>query len=200
MLEERLSQRLNEVEARYDELERRLSDPAVSSDLEQLRTLGKEHADLRQVVEGYRAYRGMEGDVEAAREMLKDSKDADASFLRDEISQLEKKLSEMEASLREMLVPKDPKDDKNVIVEIRAAAGGDEAALFARDLFDMYQHYAERQKWKVDVMSANTPGVGGFKEVVFEIKGKGAYWPRKAESGGQRAQSGPARKSPDRRP
>ena len=198
MLEERLSQRLNEVEARYDELERRLSDPAVSSDLEQLRTLGKEHADLRQVVEGFRAYRGMEGDVEAAREMLKDSKDADASFLRDEISHLEKKLSEMEASLREMLVPKDPKDDKNVIVEIRAAAGGDEAALFARDLFDMYQRYAERQKWKVDVMSANTPGVGGFKEVVFEIKGKGAYSRMKFESGVHRVQRVPTTESQGR--
>src|SRR3989442_9932260 len=144
MLEERLSQRLKEVEARFDDLERRLSDPAVSSDLEQLRTLGKEHADLRSIVEGLRAYRGLEGDLGAAREMLKDSKDSDATFLRDEIGQLEKKLSDLETDLREALVPKDPKDDKNVIVEIRAAAGGDEAAPFARDLFDLYQRYSER--------------------------------------------------------
>src|SRR5579864_481687 len=198
MLEQRLSQRLNEVEARYAELERRLSDPAVSSDREQLRTLGKEHSDLRPVVEGYRAYRSVEGDVEAAREMLKDSRDADATFLRDEIGQLEKKLVEIEGTLREALVPKDPKDDKNVIVEIRSATGGDEAALFARDLFDMYQRYAEKHRWKVEVLSANTPGIGGFKEVVFDVKGKGAYSRMKFESGVHRVQRVPATESQGR--
>ena len=198
MLEERLSQRLNEVEARYAELERRLSDPAVSSDREQLRTLGKEHSDLRPVVEGFRAYRNVEGDVEAAREMLKDSKDADATFLRDEIGQLEKKLDEIEANLREALVPKDPKDDKNVIVEIRSAAGGDEAALFARDLFDMYQRYAEKHRWKVEVLTASTPGIGGFKEVIFDVKGKGAYSRMKFESGVHRVQRVPATESQGR--
>jgi peptide chain release factor 1 len=198
MLEQRLSQRLNEVEARFAELERRLSDPAVSSDPEQLRTLGKEHSDLRPVVEGYRAYRSVEGDVEAAREMLKDSKDADATFLRDEIGQLEKKLGEIEGTLREALVPKDPKDDKNVIVEIRSAAGGDEAALFARDLFDMYQRYAEKHRWKVEVLSASAPGIGGFKEVVFDVKGKGAYSRMKFESGVHRVQRVPATESQGR--
>ena len=198
MLEERLSQRLNEVEARYEELERRLSDPAVSSDRDQLRTLGKEHSDLRPVVEGYRAYRSVEGDVEAARDMLKDSKDADATFLRDEIGQLETKLSEIEATLREALVPKDPKDEKNVIVEIRSAAGGDEAALFARDLFDMYQRYAEKHRWKVEVLSASTPGIGGFKEVIFDVKGKGAYSRMKFESGVHRVQRVPATESQGR--
>jgi len=198
MLEERLSQRLKEVEARFDELERRLSDPAVSSDLDQLRTLSKELSDLRPIVEGLRSYRSLEGDLGAAREMLKDSKDTDATFLRDEIGQLEKKLSEIETELREALVPRDPKDDKNVIVEIRAAAGGDEAALFARDLFDMYQRYAERQKWKVDVLTANAPGVGGFKEVVFAIKGKGAYSRMKYESGVHRVQRVPATESQGR--
>ena len=198
MLEERLSQRLNEVAARYEELERRLSDPAVSSDREQLRTLGKEHSDLRPVVEGFRAYRSVEGDVEAAREMLKDSKDADATFLRDEISQLEKKLGEIEANLREALVPKDPKDEKNVIVEIRSAAGGDEAALFARDLFDMYQRYAEKHRWKVEVLTANAPGIGGFKEVIFDVKGKGAYSRMKFESGVHRVQRVPATESQGR--
>ena len=198
MLEERLSQRLQEVEARFDELERRLSDPAVSSDPEQLRTLGKEHADLRPIVEGFRRYNDLDGDVQAAREMLKESGESDASFLRDEISQLEKRQVQIEAELRELLVPKDPKDEKNVIVEIRAAAGGDEAALFARDLFDMYQRYAERQRWKVDVLSASTPGVGGFKEVVFEIKGKGAYSRMKYESGVHRVQRVPATESQGR--
>jgi len=198
MLEQRLSQRLNEVEARYAELERRLSDPAVSSDPEQLRTLGKEHSDLRPVVEGYRTYRSVEGDMEAAREMLKDSRDSDATFLRDEIGQLEKKLGEMEGTLREALVPKDPKDDKNVIVEIRSAAGGDEAALFARDLFDMYQRYAEKHRWKVEVLSASTPGIGGFKEVVFDVKGKGAYSRMKFESGVHRVQRVPATESQGR--
>ena len=198
MLEKQLSQRLTEVEARFDELERRLADPAVSSDLDQLRTLGKEHADLRPIVDGFRRYRELEGDVGAAREMLKDSQDSDATFLRDEIAQLEKRQVQIEAELRELLVPKDPKDEKNVIVEIRAAAGGDEAALFARDLFDMYQRYAERQRWKVDVLSASTPGVGGFKEVVFEIKGKGAYSRMKYESGVHRVQRVPATESQGR--
>jgi len=198
MLDDQLSQRLTQVEARFDELERRLADPAVSSDPEQLRTLGKEHADLRLVVEGFRRYRDLDGDVQAAREMMKESGESDASFLRDEITQLEKRQGQIEADLRELLVPKDPKDLKNVIVEIRAAAGGDEAALFARDLFDMYQHYAERQRWKVDVLSASTPGVGGFKEVVFEIKGKGAYSRMKYESGVHRVQRVPATESQGR--
>src|ERR1051325_4461931 len=162
MLEERLSQRLQDVEARFIELEQRLSDPAVSSDPDQLRTLGKEHADLRSVVEGFRSYREIEGDIAAAREMLKDSGDSDASFLRDEIMERETKLTQLEARLREALVPKDPKDEKDVIVEIRAAAGGDEAALFARDLFDMYQRYAEARRWKVEVLAASVPGIGGF--------------------------------------
>src|SRR6266568_1941954 len=188
MLEERLSQRLQAVEARFEELERRLSDTAVSSDPEQLRTLGKEHADLRSVVQGFRSYRELEGDLGAAREMLRDSNDSDNSFLRDEIGQFEKRLIELEVELRDALVPKDPKDQKDVIVEIRAAAGGDEAALFARDLFDMYQRYAERQRWKVDVLTANAPGVGGFKEVVFAVKGKGAYSGMKYESGVHRVQ------------
>src|SRR5690349_18050819 len=198
MLEERLSQRLQEVEARFDELEQRLADPAVSSDPEQLRTLGKEHADLRPVIEGFRRYRDLEGDIGAAREMLKESHDADASFLRDEITDLEKRQAQIEGELRELLVPKDPKDEKNVIVEIREAVGGDEAALFARALFYMYQRYAERQRWKVDVLSASTPGVGGFKEVVFEIKGKGAYTRMKYESGVHRVQRVPATESQGR--
>jgi peptide chain release factor 1 len=160
--------------------------------------LGKEHADLRPVVDGFRRYRDLDGDIGAAREMLKESGDSDASFLRDEITQLEKRQARIEADLRELLVPKDPKDDKNVIVEIRAAAGGDEAALFARDLFVMYQRYAERQRWKVDVLSASAPGVGGFKEVVFEIKGKGAYSRMKFESGVHRVQRVPATESQGR--
>jgi len=198
MLEERLSQRLLEAEARFDELERRLSDPAVSSNPDQLRTLGKEHSDLRPIVEGFRSYRGLEGDLGAAREMLRDSKDSDATFLRDEIGLLEKKLDDLEASLREALVPKDPKDDKNVIVEIRSAAGGDEAALFARDLFDMYQRYAEARRWKVEVLTASSSGVGGFKEVVFGVKGKGAYSRMKFESGVHRVQRVPATESQGR--
>jgi peptide chain release factor 1 len=198
MLEERLSQRLKAVEARFNELEQRLSDPAVSSDLEQLRTLGKEHSDLRSVVEGFRSYRELEGDLGAAREMLRDSNEADSSFLRDEIGQLEKRLTELEVQLRDALVPKDPKDQKDVIVEIRAAAGGDEAALFARDLFDMYQRYAEARRWKVEVLSANAPGIGGFKEVVFAVKGKGAYSRLKFESGVHRVQRVPATESQGR--
>jgi peptide chain release factor 1 len=198
MLEERLSQRLREVEARFKELETKLSDPAVSSDPAQLRTLGKEHSDLRDVVDAYHGYLAAEADAEAARDMLKGAPDADAAFLRDEITGYEEKMTKLEAELREMLVPKDPRDAKDVIVEIRAAAGGDEAALFARDLFEMYQRYAEAKRWKVEVLSASALGIGGYKEVVFGVKGKGAYSRLKFESGVHRVQRVPATESQGR--
>jgi peptide chain release factor 1 len=198
MLDERLSERLIEIETRFQELEQRLSDPAVASDPTNLRTLGKEHADLRPIVQDFNAYRGAEQDLVAAREMLRESRDADAIFLRDEIAILEKRLGQLEQELRDALVPKDPKDEKDVIVEIRAAAGGDEAALFARDLFEMYQRYAESRRWKVEILTANALGTGGYKEIIFAIKGRGAYSRMKYESGVHRVQRVPATESQGR--
>jgi peptide chain release factor 1 len=198
MQDDRLSRRLGAVRARFEEIERRLSDPVVASDPAQLRALGKEHADLQPIVAGAVAYAQAEEDIAAAREMLRDSRDADAAFLRDEISANEGRMERLETELREMLVPKDPKDERNVIVEIRAAAGGNEATLFAHDLFDMYQRYSESHRWKVEMLSANPNGIGGFKEAIFAVKGKGAYSRLKFESGVHRVQRVPATESAGR--
>ena len=198
MLDDRLSQRLEEVRARFSELEAALGDPAVASDPSKLRELGKEHSDLSPIVDTYRRYRSSEGDLAAAREMLTSADASDQVFLRDEITRLEEELGKLEHELREMLVPKDPRDEKSVIVEIRAAAGGDEAALFARDLFEMYQRYADARRWRSEILSASAPGVGGYKEVVFNVKGKGAYSRLKFESGVHRVQRVPATESQGR--
>jgi peptide chain release factor 1 len=198
MLEKRLSDRLLEVSARYDELERSLADPDVARDLTNLRNLSKEHADLSAVIGAYRSYQEIEADVTAAREMLSGAGDADSAFLRDEISTGEKKLEALEVQMRELLAPRDPKDDKDVIVEIRPAAGGDEAALFASDLFGMYNAYAEAHRWKVEVLSEAAGSVGGYKEVIFSVKGKGAYSKFKFESGVHRVQRVPATESQGR--
>jgi peptide chain release factor 1 len=198
VLDDRVSKRLDEIRTRFDELEARLSDAAAASDQNKLRELGKEHSELQPIVHAARAYRTADDDLSAAREMLRSADAADGAFLRDEIASGEKKLDEIEAELRELLVPKDPRDDKNVIVEIRAAAGGDEAALFARDLYEMYQRYADAHRWKIDVMSTSASGAGGLKEVVFGVKGKGAYSRLKYESGVHRVQRVPATESQGR--
>ncbi|MFA5890197.1 MAG: peptide chain release factor 1 [Actinomycetota bacterium] len=197
-LEERLAARLSEVEARFGEVERRLSDPRVASDPALLRSLGKEHSDLADIVDGLREHRAATGDLEAAREMLRDSRESDAEFLRGEIASLEARLNALADQLRDMLVPKDPNDDKDVIVELRAAAGGDEAGLFARDLFVMYQKYAEPRRWKIEILSAQGNVSGGFKEVIFGVRGKGAYSRMKFESGVHRVQRVPATESQGR--
>jgi len=131
-------------------------------------------------------------DLAAAREMLKDSSGADSTFLRDEIAGNEERIAKLEHELREMLIPKDPNDDRDVIVEIRGAAGGDEAALFARDLYEMYQRYAEAHRWKSEALSSSPSDLGGFKDITFAIKGKGAYSKMKYESGVHRVQRVPA--------
>jgi len=198
MLDERLSERLDRVLRRYDELERRLGEPGVASDPEQLRNLGKEHAELSPVVRGFRRYRTTDADLEAAREMLTGSEAADARFLREEIGTLERSLAEIEIELRELLTPKDPMDEKNAIVEIRQAEGGDEAGLFARDLYEMYKRYAERQRWKTDPLSESPTGLGGIKEVIFAVKGKAAYSRLKFEAGTHRVQRVPQTESQGR--
>jgi peptide chain release factor 1 len=170
----------------------------VASDPNRLRDLGREHAELDETVRAYREYRKVRDDLAAAREMLGGSSGDDAAFLRDEITSNEERLAKLDHELHELLVPKDPNDDRDVIVEIRAAAGGDEAGLFARDLYEMYQRYAEQHRFKAETLSASPSELGGFKEVVFSVKGKGAYGRLKYESGVHRVQRVPATESQGR--
>jgi peptide chain release factor 1 len=184
--------KLADIDRRFSQIEEQLADPSVASDPNKLRDLGKEHAELAPIISAYREHKRVNGDLAAAREMLKDSNGADSTFLRDEIAGNEARIGELEHELREMLIPKDPNDDRDVIVEIRGAAGGDEAALFARDLYEMYQRYAEAHRWKSEPLSSSPSDLGGFKDITFAIKGKGAYSKMKYESGVHRVQRVPA--------
>ncbi|MGH2829388.1 MAG: peptide chain release factor 1 [Actinomycetota bacterium] len=188
--------KLAAIEARFEEVERLLSDPSVASDRSRLRDLGREHSELEPIVTGYRAHKRATEDLVAAREMLRES--SGDAYLKDEVAGLEERIAKLEHELREMLVPKDPNDDRDVIVELRAAAGGDEAGLFARDLYEMYTRYADTRRWRTEVLSGNPSDVGGFKEVVFAVKGKGAWSRLKHESGVHRVQRVPATESQGR--
>jgi peptide chain release factor 1 len=190
--------KLADIERRYEEVERQLSDASIASDQNKLRDLGREHAELSPIVAAYREHRSLSDDIEAAREMLKESSGPDAEFLRDEIAGYEQRLADLDSHLRELLIPKDPNDERDVIVEIRSAAGGDEAALFARDLYQMYQRYAEQRRWKTEALSSAPSDLGGFKDITFAIKGKGAYSKMKYESGVHRVQRVPATESQGR--
>lgn len=182
--------KLADIEARFNEVERLLADPSVASDPSRLRELGKEHADLQPIVTAYRDYRSSADDLATAKEMLRES--ADDAYLKSEVAGLESRLEKLDHELRELLVPKDPNDGRDVIVEIRAAAGGDEAGLFARNLYEMYTRYAEGRRWKPEILSASPNDAGGFKEVTFAVKGKGAWSRFKHESGVHRVQRVPA--------
>lgn len=181
--------KLTTLNEKFNELERSMADPAVASDPEEMRKLGKSHAELLPIITVYRHYRQLESDLEAAKELLQeDLSPEEAAMLQQEISALQAQMKEAEAELKVALLPKDPNDDKNVLVEIRAGTGGDEAALFAADLFRMYNRYAEKLGWRVELMSSNPTELGGFKEVVFMVEGKGAYSQLKYESGVHRVQ------------
>jgi peptide chain release factor 1 len=186
------------IERRFEEVERQLSDASIASDQNRLRDLGREHSELAPIVTAFRDQRKALDDLAAAREMMRDSSGADAAFLRDEIAGLEDRIAKLDHELREMLIPKDPNDERDVIVEIRAAAGGDEAGLFARDLYQMYQRYAEGHRWRSEALSASTSERGGFKDVTFALKGKGAYSRMKYESGVHRVQRVPETESQGR--
>lgn len=178
------------IEDRYEELSRQLME--VGNDYQKAADLNKERTEIEAIVEKAREYKAALRRQEEAR-VIQAGEDAEMRELAEmELSELETLIPELENALKTMLVPKDPRDDKNVIVEVRAGAGGDEAALFAADLFRMYNRYAERQRWKSEVMSASEIGIGGFKEVIFEIKGKGAFSKLKWESGVHRVQRVPA--------
>ncbi|MFC3886403.1 peptide chain release factor 1 [Bacillus songklensis] len=188
--------RLQAVEDRYEKLNELLSDPEIVNNPSKLREYSKEQADIQETVEAYREYKDIKEQLTDAKAMLDDKLDAEMrDMVKEEISELEERAEELEERLKILLLPKDPNDDKNVIMEIRGAAGGDEAALFAGDLYRMYSRYAESQGWKTEVMEATTTGVGGYKEIIFMINGKGAYSKMKFENGAHRVQRVPETES-----
>jgi len=169
--------RLQLLEDRYEQLNELLSDPEIVSDIDKLRDYSKEQSDLSEVVTKYRQYKDVSEELVDAEAMLADD-DLDkemAEMAKMEVSELSDTKERLEEEMRVLLLPKDPNDDKNVIVEIRAAAGGDEAALFAGDLYRMYAKYAENNRWKTEVIETQTTGIGGYKEITFMINGNGAF-------------------------
>jgi peptide chain release factor 1 len=192
-------ERLNFIENKYEELSSKISDPSVMADQKEWQKLCKEHAELEILVMKYREYRKAQEDLESAKEMLKDETDREMrEMAQEEIKELTTTIEEKENELKVLLLPKDPNDDKNVFVEIRGGAGGDEAALFAANLTRMYTRYAERKGWKIETISINATDIGGFKEIVFMIKGVGAYSKLKYESGAHRVQRVPDTESSGR--
>ena len=187
------------IENKYDELSVKISDPSIMANQNEWRKLCKEHAELEIIVNAYRNYKQVTEDLEANKEMLAEENDKEMrEMLQEEISDLTAREEELEREIQILLLPKDPNDDKNVFVEIRGGAGGDEAALFAANLFRMYTRYAENNRWTVELMSSNETDIGGFKEVVFMIKGNGAYSKLKYESGVHRVQRVPDTESSGR--
>ena len=194
-----LLDKLEFIENKYDELSVKISDPSIMANQNEWRKLCKEHAELEIIVNAYRNYKQVTEDLEANKEMLAEENDKEMrEMLQEEISDLTAREEELEREIQILLLPKDPNDDKNVFVEIRGGAGGDEAALFAANLFRMYTRYAENNRWTVELMSANETDIGGFKEVVFMIKGNGAYSKLKYESGVHRVQRVPDTESSGR--
>lgn len=166
--------KLQAIEERYEDLGRRLCDPDVLADPEKLRTYSKEQADLEETVQTYREYKRVVSALREAKEMFEERLDEEMrEWVKSEIAALGQRREELEAKLQILLLPRDPNDDKNVIVEIRGAAGGEEASLFAADLFRMYTRYAERQGWRVEMLDSHPTDLGGFKEVVFSVQGRG---------------------------
>lgn len=187
------------IENKYDELSVKISDPSIMAKQNEWRKLCKEHADLEIIVGAYKEYKKVIEDLQDNKEMLEIESDKEMKeMLHDEINELKSREEELEKEIQILLLPKDPNDDKNVFVEIRAGAGGDEAALFAANLFRMYTRYAENNRWTVELMSTNETGIGGLKEVVFMIKGNGAYSRLKYESGVHRVQRVPDTESSGR--
>ena len=187
---------LEEILIKYEDINMELASPDVTSDQRRFRNLMKEQSDLTPLVEAYTAYKKANQDVKDSLEMLEEENDEEMrEMLKEELSSAKDKVAELEEKIKILLLPKDPNDDKNVIVEIRAGAGGDEAALFAAELFRMYTHYAEARRWKVEVVNSDETGIGGRKEVGFMVTGQGAYSVLKYESGVHRVQRVPETES-----
>jgi len=188
--------KLEDLLIRFSEIQEELSEPSVVNDVNRFRTLMKEQNDLSEIVTAYTEYKNAKAAIEESLEILEEESDEEMRELaKEELNDSKQRVEELEAQLKILLLPKDPNDDKNVIVEIRGGAGGDEAALFAAELYRMYCRYAERQRWKIDMMNLNENGIGGFKEVIFMINGQGAYSKLKYESGVHRVQRIPATES-----
>ena len=190
MLDQLLLSKLAAVEARYQELDAMLADPAVLANRQQMQKLSKEHADLRELIETLRVHRDVSKRIDDARELQKDPEMRELA--RQEETELGGEQERLEKLLRELLMPRDPNDDKNILLEIRGGTGGEEAALFAADLFRMYTRFAERHRWAVEIMSMSSAAAGGIKEVIAAISGRGAYAQLKYESGVHRVQRVPA--------
>ena len=192
-------EKLSFIEDRFEELSAKISDPEIIADQEKWRGLCKEHSDMQPIVDTYRAYKKATETLSESKEMLAETDDKEfREMIELEIKEAEETIVRLNEELKILLLPKDPNDDKNVIVEIRGGAGGDEAALFAGDLFRMYSMYAETQRWKVDIMNSNPTDIGGYKEISFSIEGAGAYSRLKFESGVHRVQRVPETESSGR--
>jgi peptide chain release factor 1 len=191
-------EKLAGIAARYEELERLMSDPEIAADYAQVAEYAQERSNLQDIVEKYYTYKDVTEQIEEAESLL-DSDEPDMRQLaQDELHNLQVQQDELEEQIRLMLLPKDPRDAKNVIMEIRAGTGGDEAGIFAADLYRMYTRYAEANRWSVEILSSNETGVGGFKEIIFMIKGRGAFSRLKYESGVHRVQRVPVTESQGR--
>lgn len=187
------------IEERYEELSKKISDPEVISDMNLWRSLMKEMKDITPIVEKYREHKAALQTIEEAGEMLKEAPDAEfEELLREEIDEAKKKIESLSEELKILLLPKDPNDDKSVIMEIRGGTGGEEAALFAAELFRMYSMYAEKKRWRIEVMNSNPTELGGYKEISFSVEGSGAYSRLKYESGVHRVQRVPETESQGR--
>ena len=188
--------RLDDILIHYEEVMQELNEPNVTENQTRFRKLMKEQADLAPLVEAYKAYKQAKQDIEDSLALLEEESDEEMRELaKEELSDAKKRVEELEQELKILLLPKDPNDDKNIILEIRAGAGGDEAALFAAELYRMYVNYAENQRWKVEIISLSENGIGGFKEVQAMVTGKGAYSKLKYESGVHRVQRVPETES-----
>lgn len=184
--------KLESVENRFNEIESRLADPEIANRPGEFRKFSQEHASLQEIVAEYRKYKKLVIEIESNKELLRENDEDIAAMAKDELKHLEPEIEDTKKRLQILLLPTDPNDLKNVVFEIRAGAGGDEAALFVGELFRLYQRFAERQGWKVDILSANPTGLGGFKEIIAEIQGNRVFSRLKWEAGVHRVQRVPA--------
>ncbi len=192
-------QKLSFIEEKYEELSAKISDPEVIADIDSWRKLMKEHSDMTPIVEKFREYKGVLDTVKETEEMLSENNDSDfEELLKEELNDAKERIPSLEEELKILLIPKDPNDEKSVIVEIRGGTGGEEAALFAAELFRMYTMYAEKKRWKIEIMNSNATELGGYKEISFSVDGQGAYSRFKYESGVHRVQRVPETESQGR--
>ena len=191
-------QKLDEVENRYQELERLLADAKVLANPKEMQKLARERAEISKLVETYRVYKKVSEEIEESRGLLLESDEEMRELAKSELQSLKERQAALEQEIKVLLLPQDPRDEKNVFLEIRAGTGGEEAALFVADLFRMYAKYAEMGHWRVEVMSQNPTGLGGFKEIIALVEGKGVYSRLKYESGVHRVQRVPVTESSGR--